>query len=409
MKPTVLLFGDDPTGPTGFGKIVAYLIDAVVEAGGTPVVVPLKSIQERENDRARVLRPPASDPKGWDTVARAVRDEGASMVVTVGDPWDLHGLVDVQKAHPFFWIGCTPVDSTPYPRFVMLTKDPQQYLDVAFLMQHINRIVTFSDFGRAAVTQMLADAHAPGQPQQGPIEHIYLGVDSEMYTPGDRSAARHVFEGAVDDTVLLFSCIKVNSMRAGFDTLLAAWRQYLDRAHQANPAIAQRSRLYLHTVVQGQGYPIPLLMQRFGVAPSLLLNPALRPGEGVPTPQLIDVLRTTDIGLSATRAEGFGLNIIEAMSCATPCIVPNYGAPAEYGGDGVMRAPIAATYTPEFAITDFAIVDVDRMAEMMLELALDETLRTRMADAARTRACELSWGLFIERWAQIIGAELASL
>lgn len=238
------------------------------------------------------------------------------------------------------------------------------------------------------------------------METVYLGVNARQYRPAGNRSARKIFGSAVGEDTLLFTCIKVNSMRAGFDTLLSAWARYLRLARKTDPDLARRSKLYLHTSVSGSGYPIPLLMQRHGIENSLLLNPDLAQGQGVPESVMRRIHQATDIAVSAARGEGFGLGILEAMSCGVPCIVPDYGAPAEYGGEGVLRIPIAATYNPEFATTDFAIVDETALAKGMLALARDPDRRESMGRRGRSIARTLSWNRFEAAWRRIIGESL---
>jgi len=247
---------------------------------------------------------------------------------------------------------------------------------------------------------MLINANPKEPPAlAGSIETIYLGVDPDLYRPQPKAQARQQFQGAMTADMLLFSCMKVNSIRAGFDTLFAAWARYLSLATKVDAGLAQRSKLYLHTAIDNGGYPLTLLMQRHNLEDSIMLNPDIRPGECFPEEVIAATHNASDIVVSAARGEGFGLNILEALSCAVPCIVPDYGCPAEYGGEAVWRVPIAATFNPEFATTDFAIVDVEAMAAGMLALARDPAKRTRMGDHGRNIAGGLTWDAFIEKWA----------
>lgn len=408
VLPSVCIFGDDPTGPTGFGRIVDHLVTAVAAAGLRPVVVGLK--RRGRQDYAPAVHYNAldrADPEGWRTLETALAEQDAAGVISVADPWSLQGLVDIRQRRPFRWIGVTPVDTTPYPRYIQLVRDPPQYMDVAALMAHLDRIVTFSEFGREAVGRMLCEAR---QADSGlpPVDCIRLGVDTRQYRPGERTAARALFDGAVAADDLLFTCIKANSMRAGFDTLITAWAHYLGRAAAVDPPLARRSRLYLHTHPEVGGHLLPVLLARHRVADSVLLNQGLQAGEIFPERVIRDVHRATDIAVSAARGEGFGLPILEALSCGVPAVVPDYGAPAEYGGEGVWRVPVAATYHLEFAATDFAVVDPEAMAAAMLALARDPERRRRMGEAGRAVAGNLDWDRFERRWADRLAHDFRS-
>ncbi len=403
MDKKIVIFGDDPTGPTGFGKIVKYLAAAVVSAGFKPVIVGLKKHHDnpvRDTEIINALE--SNDPLGFETLSRVLKTEDINFVISIGDPWDIQGLPQIKQQRPFIWIGYTPVDSTPYPRYLLLTKNPHQYLDAAFLLQQMDHIVAYSNFGKTAIHEMLTAAGGGSRHPTPGIKMIYLGVDTDRYAPQKKTEARKLFHGAVLEDTLLFSCMKVNSIRAGFDSLFAAWAAYLDRARGVDAALVKKSRLYLHTAIENGGYPVSLLMQRYGLENNILLNPGIKPGECFPEEVIAATHNASDIVVSAARGEGFGLNILEAMSCAIPCIVPDYGCPAEYGGEAVSRVPIAATFNPEFATTDFAIVNVDEMANRMLDLAVNPEKRAHMGDKGREITATMTWKVFIEQWAAAI-------
>lgn len=401
MPKKIAIFGDDPTGPTGFGKIVKHLAAAAVKINCQPIVVGLKKHYAGTVPGTRIINAlEKGDPHGYDTLRALLNAEEIDTVLSIGDPWDVQGLAEIKQAHLFTWIGYTPVDSTPYPRYLLLTKDPHQYLDVAFLMQQMDAIVSYSGFGKTAIAEMLTEADPErGPAMAGSIETIYLGVNPDLYQPQPKADARRQFQGAMSADMLLFSCMKVNSIRAGFDTLFAAWARYLSLAAEVDPALARRSKLYLHTAIDNGAYPLALLMQRHSLEDSIMLNPGVKPGECFSEEVIAATHNASDIVVSAARGEGFGLNILEALSCTVPCIVPDYGCPAEYGGEAVWRVPIAATFNPEFATTDFAIVDVEAMATGMLALACDPVKRDKMGGHGRKIAENLTWEVFIEKWA----------
>ena len=402
MKEKILIIGNDPRGFSGFGRIVNYLVDSVLAAEKEPLVIACKANAQREFTKAKLFETDQSDIHGLRKLEEVLKEETPSIVISIGDPWDIEGIGRVYKSFDFVWIGYTPVDSTPYPRYVLLTKDPHQYLDVGYVLRHMDHIVTYSDFGKSSIGTMLQGTYDPklGGKAIPPISRIYLGVDNDFFAPGAQATARKVFSGAIDESDLLFTAMKVNSLRSGLDTLIEAWAKYLELAKR-EASLQQVMKLYVHTCAQG-AYSLPLLMQRHGVQESVFFNPELSPQSGVSEEDLVDIYRSSDICLSAVRAEGFGLNALEAMSCAKATIVPDYGGPSEYGQDGLQRVPIAATYNPEFAVTDFAIVDANQMAKEMLHLALSEDRRRKLGERAREVAVGLSWKRFIKEWADLI-------
>lgn len=211
-KKKIIIFGDDPTGCTGFGKICDHLVDAVLAAGHIPIVVGLKANQNKNYEKAKIYNVlEFSDYQGWKTLGDVLINEKAGMVISIGDPWDIRGIAEIRQKIDFIWIGYVPVDSTPYPWYVLLVQQPQQYLDTAFLLNSMDYIVTFSEFGKNAVNDMLTNAFSESEPalKQRDIQNIYLGVDTRLYCPKDKPKARKVFNGAISSDTLLFSCIKV--------------------------------------------------------------------------------------------------------------------------------------------------------------------------------------------------------
>ncbi|MEE8470555.1 MAG: glycosyltransferase family 4 protein [Dehalococcoidia bacterium] len=95
--------------------------------------------------------------------------------------------------------------------------------------------------------------------------------------------------------------------------------------------------------------------------------------------ELVRRYSTSQIAVTASVYEGFGLPCAEAMSCGTPVIATNAGALAEIVGDdgaGVLVPP----------------GDPAALAGQIRRLLADEVLRERMGEAARKRIEEcFSW------------------
>ncbi len=114
--------------------------------------------------------------------------------------------------------------------------------------------MTYSDFGKKALMEMMEVAFQESGSVFPDVTRIYIGVDTDRFLPEDRLESRKVFEGAVRSDTLLFSCVKVNSMRAGFDSLFETWAKYMHKAENASLDLVERSKLYLHTNIEGSGY-----------------------------------------------------------------------------------------------------------------------------------------------------------
>lgn len=92
-----------------------------------------------------------------------------------------------------------------------------------------------------------------------------------------------------------------------------------------------------------------------------------------------------DVFVLPSDWEAFGIVLLEAMACRTPCVVADRGGPKEVVVDG--ETGIVAPYGDEGA-----------WKETLLQLIGDASLRKRMGEAGRKRAMgEFSWSSIVDR------------
>ena len=77
--------------------------------------------------------------------------------------------------------------------------------------------------------------------------------------------------------------------------------------------------------------------------------------------------------------EGFGLPILESMSCGTPCILSDVSSLPEVGGEACLY---------------FAVGDADKLAELMKETSINDELILQYSKEAIKQADKFSW----KRW-----------
>jgi glycosyltransferase involved in cell wall biosynthesis len=94
--------------------------------------------------------------------------------------------------------------------------------------------------------------------------------------------------------------------------------------------------LYLHTEARPQyGIDLVALVEAAGIPSSQVqFAEQYQHRMGVPDATMAQIYTRTDVLLSATAGEGFGLPVLEAQACGTPVIVSNFSAQPELVGDG---------------------------------------------------------------------------
>jgi len=89
-------------------------------------------------------------------------------------------------------------------------------------------------------------------------------------------------------------------------------------------------KFYFHMAIEDIGWDIEELAGRFGLQGSLIYPQGLKIGKGVEGSTLNKLYNAFDVFTLPTGGEGWGLPILEALSCGVPCIVPNYSAHVEF-------------------------------------------------------------------------------
>jgi len=95
--------------------------------------------------------------------------------------------------------------------------------------------------------------------------------------------------------------------------------------------------LYLHTdaTAMSQGIDLVSLVRACGISEDqVTFVDQYEYRMGVPDEVMAAIYSRTDVLLSASAGEGFGLCVLEAQACGTPVIVSNFSAQPELVGDG---------------------------------------------------------------------------
>ena len=413
MKKTqqkILIFGDDPTLATGFARVVNALTDAVLHAGHIPVVVGLKASAGPYSKCERINALERGDKRGWATLEPLLKEGVSKIMITVGDPWDVQDIYGLKKEYPFYWVAYTPVEAKPYPAWYQIPGSAS-CVNVGALTAAADRVIAYTKFGKEAIEDMVREYNeipgSKGREIAPRIGQIYHGVDTDFFSPGKQKRARRALGplGIKQDDIL-FTCVKVNSSRAGFDTLLDAWDHYLRvvLSYPGGDRIKARSRLYLHTNISGGSYLLPAMLNRRGFLrdKSVVIDPSIEHGYGCSDDRLRDIYRSTDVFVSCSRGEGFGLPVAEAMACGVPVIIPEYAGLAEIIKNGGQLTETAAKYQPENTYTEFAIVKKCELAGAMAGYATDYDKRISDGKAAREEIEPLSARAFRAAWAAVV-------
>jgi glycosyltransferase involved in cell wall biosynthesis len=293
--------------------------------------------------------------------------------------------------------------------------------------------VAYGNYGMEVIRQRAPKAN---------LQFIYHGVDTEVFHPlssAEKEYARKVIIGVTPDK-LVIGIVARNQPRKAFDKLFESYFYILNGAYvrckscekitvfpydvikkefyvvdsckycrskdivQGKPR--DDIRLYVHGAVVDCGWDLLDLQTDFNLNGKVLVNPALRIGSGVSEHTLNSVYNSFDIFTLPTRGEGFGLPVLEAMSCGVPIVVTDYSAHPEWCKEGGILVPPVVLEAEPLTNIRRAIIDMDCYVDALLRLIDSAELREKYGAAGRKKAESFDWKIICSQWEKLIDGVL---
>jgi len=339
------------------------------------------------------------------------------LVWTLGDMWMIDHVANAPNRKSFKWIGYFPIDGQPVPSKWGKTVEN---MDIA---------VAYGKFGKHVISKRAPNAN---------LKYIYHGVASKIFLPygeEEKRKAKEKIFGISGDTKII-GVVARNQPRKAFDKILEAYFYILNGMYvkcsdcnkitvcpydivdkkftmiskcrhclgtNVNIGSPRNDvKLYLHAASADCGWDLIDLQKDYDLSGKILINPQLKIGIGVNESLLIAIYNSFDIFTLPSRGEGFGLPIIEAMSCGVPVVVSDYSAHREWAGDGGILVPPIALEAEPLTNIRRAIIDMDLYVTGLLELLDNPELRLEYGKGGRARAEKMDWSSIVKQWEKMI-------
>ena len=305
----VLIISNSPTVPSAYGIQTRLLAQALPRYGHTVAIAANFGISGSVINSNPKIYPASSTRSGDANVWAAADDFKPDVLISLYDVWALQFPHDPDLFH-IPWIAWATVDSGP-----LNLQTPYGKL----LSERAAGVVAYSQFGKDVMEKAGLTPH-----------YIPLGIQTELFTPGDQAAARegltHPGTGESLANAFLFGMVGRNNTapsRKGFDVALLAFARF----HANHPD----TFLYLHTFAgkQDGGLDLRRMVGELGLTSSVLICHQARERLGYSDEVMVKIFRSMDVLLMPSRAEGFGVPIIEAAGCAVPAIATDHSSMTE--------------------------------------------------------------------------------
>lgn len=304
-RPMRLIWGSNsPLVPGGYGVTTGLVVPRFRDILGIEVAI---SATYGHYGRKIVwqgidIYPPGNKPFGNDIHAANAKQHHADLLLTHQDVWTQ--MPDQITASSTRWASWQPLDSEPIAPTI-----------VERLRDHCYQPIALARFGQE-------QAELAGIPM--PL--ILQGIDTTVFVPGDRAAARAKLGWPQD--AFIVGMVARNSgypNRKAYPQQIEAFAQF---AKQHSDAM-----LYIHAELNpdadDQATPLAWQIERHGLESRVILANSYDLNMGYKTEDLVTRYQAMDTLLCVSMSEGFGIPLIEAQSCGIPVITGDWTAMAE--------------------------------------------------------------------------------
>lgn len=215
------------------------------------------------------------------------------------------------------------------------------------------------------------------------VTSVHPGVDLDVFSPGNRRAARRRLGLRDDDVVLLFAG-RVQPLKAPDVLLHAVARLVAD-----DPALRDRLVVAVVGGPSGSGLAKPHGLQL--LARCLDVDDLVRFEPPVPQRTLAEWYRAADLSVVPSHNESFGLVALESQACGTPVVAAAVGGLQTAVADG-RSGVLVDGYDPA------------NWSNVIASLVASPARRAELADGAIAHAQRFAWDYTTDRMLDVYTA-----
>ena len=340
LRSRLLALGDSGTCASGFGTVMRNLLGGLAQTGRYDIDQIGINYHGDYYDRSEFdyrIYPACplgdSDLFGRERLVRALQGKDAlagpwNILFTLQDHFVLEPVTPkilwfkealAKRGFPLSWVGYWPIDGPLKERWVReaIVKPDITAVYTSYGLQEVLRHDPNGEFG-----------------YREKVKVIPHGVDVDSFHPlpaAEKAAFRRDFFGhVVKPGDFLVTNVNRNQWRKDLPRTMAAFALF----HKRVPG----SFLYLHAAAQDAGGDLGEIAKHFGLKPGVDWGCPRNfdVHKGVSLEQLNGIYNVSDLIVSTSLGEGWGMSLTEAMAAGVPVMAPHHTSIPEIFGNATV-------------------------------------------------------------------------
>ena len=309
-KIKILTLSDHPLSPSGVGTQTNYMIQGLLKTGKYQILSIGGAIKHQD------YRPIKFHEYGDDFVIIPVDGYGTPelirSIITKEKPDIIWMMTD-----PRFYIWLWAIEQEIRPNI------PIVYYHVwdNYPYPKFNRPYYLSNDKICTISKLTSDIVRVVSPE---VEEEYVphAVNMDIFKPLEEKEFAHLKQQGKT----LFFWTNRNARRKMSGSVVWWYKEFLDKVGH------DKAFLLMHTDPKDpHGQDLVAIAEELGLTRE---NFAISPGK-IPAPDMAKFYNAADCTINISDAEGFGLSVLESLSCGTPVIVNKTGGMQDQATDGV--------------------------------------------------------------------------
>lgn len=287
---------------SGYMNLSVPLLDRLVERGHQVTCAGL-GYKGEEHDHKYSIIPCRSFKEALGITQNVGMLLGIDIVVVALDITLQNEFTKAMQGRQFPYVGIMPLEAEPL------------CMSWAVALMNMDKVFIISEFGTKEVQKFGVQN----------VEHLRVGIDSKAWrqpTQEERMSMRSAILGDQSSEDFVVLTVADNQERKHLSRSMEMFSIFAKDKPNARYVLVTREHLAI-------GWHLRDLADEYGISNKFMLFE-----RGIPFKQLWSLYAMSDVFLLASKSEGLGLPLLEAMAVGVPCIGTNCTGIAELLGEG---------------------------------------------------------------------------